>query len=151
MKTIRTQIEIEASPKKIWDILTDTSAYSEWHPNIWSIDGKFQHGQRLTFHMQTDAKHRDVKRNVAMGYVKSPQQMDWREGWKVPGLLQSKCTLRIEPTDNTHSQLTQEMSYSGLLLPLLSKRLEKKARQEFQTMERALKGRAENKNQQKIA
>lgn len=48
MITIDTQITIEASPTKIWGILTDFPAMSAWNPFIRAISGSLASGKRLS-------------------------------------------------------------------------------------------------------
>jgi uncharacterized protein YndB with AHSA1/START domain len=32
MRELRDEIEIEATPERVWEILTDFAAYPEWNP-----------------------------------------------------------------------------------------------------------------------
>ena len=45
MYQIETEIEIAASPERIWSILMDFSAYPEWNPFIRSLSGDVTPGQ----------------------------------------------------------------------------------------------------------
>jgi hypothetical protein len=47
MKELRTEIEVEARPERVWEILTDFPAYPEWNPFIRSIEGKASPGSKL--------------------------------------------------------------------------------------------------------
>jgi uncharacterized protein YndB with AHSA1/START domain len=40
MKEIRSEIEIQASPEKVWKILTDLDKYQEWNPFLHHAGGK---------------------------------------------------------------------------------------------------------------
>ena len=48
MKQIETEILIEASPEKIWAILTDFAKHNKWNPFIKSIRGEKKIGGKLT-------------------------------------------------------------------------------------------------------
>jgi len=47
MKKIRTEIEIEASPEKVWGILTDLDRYPDWNPFIKRASGDVREGEKL--------------------------------------------------------------------------------------------------------
>jgi uncharacterized protein YndB with AHSA1/START domain len=47
MKELRTEIEIQASPEKVWQILTDLDKYSEWNPYIHHAIGKALLGEKV--------------------------------------------------------------------------------------------------------
>ena len=52
MYWIETEIEIAASPQRIWSILMDFSAYPEWNPFIRSLSGDVTPGQLLRASIQ---------------------------------------------------------------------------------------------------
>ena len=47
MKQLHTEIEIDASAKRVWELLTDFASYLEWNPYIRSISGLPAPGERL--------------------------------------------------------------------------------------------------------
>ncbi len=47
MYQIETEIEIAASPERVWSILMDFSAYPEWNPFIRSLSGVAKPGEKL--------------------------------------------------------------------------------------------------------
>ena len=48
MKSIRTDIAIDAPPETIWQILTDFSRYPEWNPFIPAAEGAAREGETIT-------------------------------------------------------------------------------------------------------
>ena len=44
---IKTQITINATPGKVWEVLTDFENYSNWNPFIRSITGKPKVGSQI--------------------------------------------------------------------------------------------------------
>ena len=40
MREFRTEIEINATPDKVWDVLMDFDSYPEWNPFMQSASGK---------------------------------------------------------------------------------------------------------------
>ena len=51
-KHIKTQIDIDASPSRIWNILMDFKDYSSWNPLILRITGNPKVGEQLAIHIQ---------------------------------------------------------------------------------------------------
>jgi hypothetical protein len=47
MKEINTEIEINASAEKVWQLLTDFAAYPQWNPFIRSVNGKPEEGDKV--------------------------------------------------------------------------------------------------------
>ena len=50
MKRFETQIHIEASPEKVWQILTDAGAYPSWNTTVDRVEGQTAEGQQITVH-----------------------------------------------------------------------------------------------------
>ena len=48
MKTVSSTVEINASPERVWAILTDLPGHSSWDPFIPSISGSLVPGQNST-------------------------------------------------------------------------------------------------------
>ena len=47
MKELATEIEIQASPKQVWQALTDFKRFSQWNPFIESAKGEFNVGSHV--------------------------------------------------------------------------------------------------------
>jgi hypothetical protein len=54
MHEIITEIEIEATAEKLWNILLDFPSYPEWNPFVRSIAGVAKIGHRLAIFVQPD-------------------------------------------------------------------------------------------------
>jgi hypothetical protein len=52
MHEILTELDIAATPDRVWSILTDLAAYPAWSPFIRSITGRLETGQRLSVSIQ---------------------------------------------------------------------------------------------------
>lgn len=51
-RTLETEIEIEASKEKVWEILSDFPSYPQWNPFIKSIHGEPREGTKLDVSLQ---------------------------------------------------------------------------------------------------
>ena len=52
MPTIETTESIDASPERVWQVLTDLESYPEWNPFIIEGSGEIHRGSRLKLRMQ---------------------------------------------------------------------------------------------------
>lgn len=48
-KSVHDEVVIQASPEKVWQVLTDIDAYSEWNPAIKIKEGKLNEGEKILF------------------------------------------------------------------------------------------------------
>jgi uncharacterized protein YndB with AHSA1/START domain len=48
MKELKTEILINTTPQKVWEILVDFKRYHEWNPFIKSITGNVVVGSKIT-------------------------------------------------------------------------------------------------------
>ena len=49
---LRTEIDIEAPPDRVWAELADLNAYADWNPFITRAEGAAEAGRRLSLRMQ---------------------------------------------------------------------------------------------------
>jgi len=52
MHELKTEIEIEATPARVWSILLDFPSYPDWNPFVCSVKGIAKEGDRLTISVQ---------------------------------------------------------------------------------------------------
>ena len=53
MQTVNTEIEIKASPEKVWSILTDINKWHEWSPTINASEGEAAVGSTVSITMMS--------------------------------------------------------------------------------------------------
>lgn len=84
MHEIKTEIEIAATPERVWSILIDFIAYPQWNPFIRSINGVIKTGERLTAFIQpTGSKGMTFRPTV---FVALPnQELRWLGHLLLPG------------------------------------------------------------------
>jgi hypothetical protein len=141
MRELRTQIEVEATPERVWEILTDFDAYPEWNPFIQRIEGEAAPGSKLEVRIEPPGGRAMTFKPTVLE-VAPGQELRWLGRVLAPGLFDGEHSLRIEPIDDSRVRFVQAERFTGVLVPVLGKSLEKTQRG-FTAMNEALKRRAE--------
>jgi hypothetical protein len=141
MRELRTQIEVEATPERVWEILTDFDAYPEWNPFIQRIEGDAAPGSKLEVRIEPPGGRAMTFKPTVLE-VAPGQELRWLGRVLAPGLFDGEHSLRIEPIDGSRVRFVQAERFTGVLVPVLGKSLEKTQRG-FTAMNEALKRRAE--------
>lgn len=143
MYKLLTEIEIEASPARIWSILTDFEGYPDWNPFIRRVSGTPAAGARISVTVRPPGGRPISFRPVVLRCVDN-RELSWRGRLPVPGLLAGERVFRIEPLAPGHSRFVHAEYFSGILAVALKWRFEGRVRAGFLEMNQALKSRAEH-------
>ena len=139
---LHTETVIQASPQRVWEVLTDFPAYPNWNPFIPRINGAAETGSRLDVQLQPPGG-RGMRMRPTVLAAKRPQELRWLGHLGVPGLFDGEHRFRIEPVGADRVRFVQAERFSGLLVPLVLRFVERGTRQGFEAMNQALKVRAE--------
>ncbi len=142
MKELRSEIEIRASSRQVWQILTDFANFPQWNPFIRRIKGEPDTGAKLEIFIQrSGAKgmtfHPKVLRSEPL------RELRWLGRLLIPGLFDGEHIFTIEPIEANRVLFVQREIFTGLLVPLFARRLDTVTRRGFEEMNQALKIRAE--------
>jgi len=144
LKILETEIQISASPEKVWSILIDLEKYSEWNPFIKKAQGKTKMGERLEICISPPNGKEMVFKPTVISIIEN-EKFSWLGRLLLPGIFDGEHIFIIE-SKKTGCLLIQKEMFSGLLVPLLWRDLEKNTRLGFELMNKALKDRAESAN-----
>ena len=141
-KVVRTEIEINATPDRVWSILEEFAAYPEWNPFVRKIEGRPEVGTRLRVLLQAPGGRAMTFKPVVQAADES-REFRWLGRLALPGLFSGEHRFRIEPTGDGRVRFHQEETFRGLLVPLMARSLDRDTKAGFEAMNRALKERAE--------
>lgn len=136
------EVEIHASPGRIWEILTDFSHYKEWNPFIRSIGGDLVEGGHLTAELRPPGSAGMTIRPVLLK-AEHPREIRWKGHLFFSGLFDGEHVFEILPEGTGRCRFVQREIFSGLLFPLLTPMLKGGTARGFAAMNAALKERAE--------
>lgn len=138
---LHSEIEIDAPPERVWEVLTDFDAYPEWNPFIRSIEGDPEVGSRLRVRIEPPGS-RGMTFKPTVQAAEPARELRWLGRLFVPGLMDGEHRLALEPLDGGRSRFIQSERFSGVLVGLLGRMLAA-TEQGFKQMNEALKRRAE--------
>jgi hypothetical protein len=138
-RSIRSDVEIAATPARIWEVLTDLDAYPEWNPFIVSSAGEVRVGATLTNELSNGGKVMTLKPKVLAAVP--GQELRWLGHVVVTGIVDAEHYFRLEPLDGERTRLVHGETWTGMLVPLVGGALDVADR--FAAMNTALKTRVE--------
>ena len=139
---IRSQIEINAAPERVWEVLTDLDAFVQWNPFIRRVSGKPQAGERLDVFLEPPGG-KGMTFHPKVLRAEPDREFRWLGHLFVPGLFDGEHIFEIEPLGEDRVRLVQREEFHGILVPLLRRSLETSTTRGFEAMNQALKERAE--------
>jgi hypothetical protein len=142
---LHTEITIDATPERVWDILTDFAAYPEWNPFVRRIAGEPVAGSRIEVHLQPPGSRGTTMRPTILA-VEPRRELRWLGRLGLPGLFDGEHRFRIEAdaTSRDRVRFVQEERFTGVFAPIIMRFIGGSTRQGFEAMNRALKSRAEH-------
>ena len=139
---IQTEIEIAATPDRVWSILTNFSTYPDWNPFIRFIHGAPEQGAPLEVRIQPGGAKGMTFRPTILTAIRA-EQLRWLGRFLVPGLFDGEHCFAIQPIANGMVRFRQSELFSGILVPMFRASLDKDTKRGFEEMNQALKVRAE--------
>lgn len=139
MKEVRTEIEINADPEKVWQILADFDKYDQWNPFINRIVGQAKEGAKLEIHIETPGG-RKRKYGPTVTKVEQGRELRWL-GKSL--LLNGEHIFTIEQLQPMRVLFVHREVFDGPLTLIFGKSLDTDVKQGFEEMNRALKDMAE--------
>ncbi len=141
-KEIVTEIEINAPPSRIWQILTDFEKYPTWNPFIKKITGIPRTNEKLEVHMP-DPRGGTMIFTPTVLVAERGRELRWL-GKSEGDVFNGEHRFLLEPIENNKMHFTQSEKFTGSMVASLEGWLDTAVNQNFEEMNRALKQRAEN-------
>ena len=143
MRTVHTQIDIDAPVRKVWELITDLEHYAEWNPFVVMGRGPIRLGEKITVRARPDGTPGKTFHPVITRLVPE-KELRWLGHFLVPGLVNGEHIHILEPLGENRTRYIHDDEFSGLLVPVVWEKLEAVTRRGFEKMNKALKDRAES-------
>ena len=85
-KQLQAEVEVQASPERVWEVLTDFAAYSQWNPFIVQAAGQAVPGSRLELRMRLPGRRPTTFRPQVLE-AEPARRLRWPGHLLVPGLI----------------------------------------------------------------
>ena len=142
MRKIRTEITINASPERVWNVLTAFNDYPKWNPFIKSISGELLAGKKLLVNIQLQGSKGMLFKPELQKIIKH-KELRWKGKFLFKGIFDGEHYFIIDQNNEGTSTFIQGEIFSGLLVSFFKGILEKTL-SGFEEMNKALKRRAED-------
>ena len=141
MKTLKTDIIINAKPEKIWSVLTDFESYPDWNPFIRNISGIKKVGEQLNVQIQQPGSKPMSFRPLVL-HLDHNREFRWKGKFINRALFEGEHYFILNNNKNGTTTFIQGENFSGILVAFLGKMLEK-TKSGFVLMNEALKKQCE--------
>lgn len=141
MKELRTEIEIQAAPEKIWQVLTSFDKYPEWNPFIHHAIGKAQVGEKVDITFKSGSKVMTLHCIVVK--AEPNKELLWKYHVSLPILFSGVHSFIIEQVESNKVRFIDREIFNGILVSSQAKDIDTNSKQGFEAMDKALKARAE--------
>ena len=114
MKHYNAAATIAAPPERVWEILTDAPAYSEWESGVQRVEGRIAPGEKIKVVSEANPGRAFP---VKVTGFEPGRSMVWSGGMPL-GLFKGVRTFTLTPEDGG-TRFTMREEYTGPLLPLI--------------------------------
>lgn len=137
-KEIKTSIVINSNRQNIWKVFSNFSDYKTWNPFIESIQGAVKVGNKI------EVKAGGMKFRPEVLVYEEFKEFRWIGKLLFRGLFDGEHSFEI--IDNLDGSCTfkHEEKFTGILVGLFSKKLERETKPGFEKMNQKLKEKVEN-------
>jgi len=141
-KELTSEIDIDASPERVWSVLSDFDKFPEWNPFIREISGRTEKGEKLKVTLHPSGG-RSIKMSPTILAAEPGKELRWIGHLGIPGLFDGQHIFELKPSEGGKTTFVQRELFGGLLLPFLTGMLRNDTARGFGEMNKALKERAE--------
>ncbi len=144
-KLIYSEITIQATPDKVWAVLTDFNSYPLWNPFIKSFIGTPVVGQQIEAKICPPGAKGMTFRPTILQYNKH-KELRWIGKLFISHLFDGEHTFMLTDNGDGTTTLMQYERFRGILLPFFGNMLDVNTIDGFKQMNAALKARVESMN-----
>lgn len=136
--TLHTEINVCASPKRVWDALTNFSDYQHWNASIPYAEGDARAGAELQVIIQWPGlKKSPYKLRILR--AEPERELRWLGQLVKPGIMDGNHSFLIEAAGDGYCKITQTEEFRGWMVPFFAPWLRRNVLSGFEQLNIALK------------
>ncbi len=139
-KVIETEIIIHATPKQVWEVLTDFESYPSWNPFIKSLTGDVEVGNTIAINVN------GMKFKPTILVCEHCVELRWIGRLLFKGLFDGEHIFKLVDNQDGTVTFMQSKYFNGLLVRPFSKKLDNETAPGFRAMNAKLKSIVEQRN-----
>jgi hypothetical protein len=143
LKTIETQILVNSTPEKIWNILIKFDEYELWNPFMTKVVGDAKLGSKIMVKIQT-VRGKERTYYPIITRFEIDKELRWKGKSFMPGIFDGERIFIIEKSTNNQVSFLHKEIFTGLGVKFVGDKLGKDLKESFDKMNISLKSRAEN-------
>lgn len=137
---IETEVRINATAEKVWQVLTDFNGYPKWNPFITSLEGEVKVGKEIKV-VLADMTFKPIVKSY-----EPFKKFSWLGKLWIKGLFDGHHQFEIIEESAGYVILKHSEDFKGVLVPLFKKKLNNGTKKGFMAMNKEVKMRAESFN-----
>ncbi|OJJ22405.1 hypothetical protein BKI52_06910 [marine bacterium AO1-C] len=142
MKTINTEIIINASAQNVWNTLMDFDKHPEWNPFITKLTGEAKVGEKL--HVEIQPPNQKLSTFTPKVLTVQPNKhFSWRGTFLASFVMAGEHNYEIEELEPNKVKFKHYENFTGVLAGIIMKKIGEDTQKGFQMMNEAIKARAE--------
>lgn len=142
-RTIYTDIIIDATPKQVWSVLTDTDSYKNWAVFLVDIKGDIEDGEKITLVFKINPEKEKFTTIDHTISVIEGKEFFWAE--KGPGGIKDNHHFKVESIGDGKTKFIQSDEIMKGMTWLLGNNLSKMYADGYQAFNRQLKAEVERR------
>jgi uncharacterized protein YndB with AHSA1/START domain len=116
MRSYEASSFIDATPERVWPVLTDAAAWPDWDSGVTKVDGRVALGEKLSVTVEANPGRAFPVKVVQLS---APERMVFLGGMPV-GLFTGRRTYTLVP-EGTGTRFTMREEYTGPLAGMMFK------------------------------
>lgn len=138
MKQLTTEIRINASPEKVWEILVGFDKYPEWNPFIKSLTGNVAVGSKIKVRLEPPGSGAMTFTPKVLVFEEH-KELRWLGNLFVRGLFDGEHRFELIDNGNGTTTFKQSEKFRGIFVPFFTKMLDVNTVNGFNLMNQKLK------------
>jgi len=143
MPTVRSEIEIDAPPERVFDILLDLRSYSDWNPFTPQVESSLELGAPVHMRVRLRSATRLSRQVEYVTANERPHKLCWGANIGARFLVRADRCQTLSPLDDRRTRYVCTDEIQGWLAPLVMLMYGDVMQRGFDDCAMALKKRAE--------